>query len=149
MIPCLTGSSCGLQRYDLQESSSEGHTPTNKVNFNIHPFKISSSATLTGVRDGNNTKGTTKKAEILIPAYLEAKELKIKSVKTEDMRLVESSVMESNIETTIPWGNENFALTASLDSGAPVDILTGSTTVIGTSSAQKVSTLTFTLKHAN
>lgn len=142
-------SSCGLQRYDLQESSSEGHTPTNKVNFNIHPFKISSSATLTGVRDGNNTKGTTKKAEILIPAYLEAKELKIKSVKTEDMRLVESSVMESNIETTIPWGNENFALTASLDSGAPVDILTGSTTVIGTSSAQKVSTLTFTLKHAN
>ncbi|MBC8570590.1 hypothetical protein [Zongyangia hominis] len=142
-------SACGLQRYDLKSAASEGHTPTNPVTFHIHPFKIASSVTLTGVK-GTSPAGAAKTTTILIPAYINSRTLKIKSVTISDgIHLVSSTEMDSNRNAGIPWGDQNFTLTASLNSGASLDILKENTDVIGTTTKEVVSTLTITLDHAN
>lgn len=149
-------SACGLQHYDLGSQSSEGHTPTMQpVVFRIHPYIIDSSATLTGVRQGNSANGTTKTTELLIPAYRKARTLVIKSVEVNGIELVTSgTVAEKNKDNVDPeWGNTHFALTAELSSGVqgPVDILkTGqSSGEIGLTPPGKTSKLSFTLQHAN
>ena len=145
-------SACGLQRYDLEKQASEGHTPTNPVSIRIHPFEITSAATLTGVRDGNPSKGTAKTVEIPIPAYNNAKTLKIKSVKvvSGNINLVSSAEMDKNRSGSDLWGDTHFTLTAGLDSGQPVDLLdTNIGTQIGITPEKTVSKLILTLDHAN
>ncbi len=144
-------SACGMQRYNLGERSSEGHTPTKPVIFHIHPFTIDSSATLTGVKEGNPTEGTTKTAEILIPAYRNSKKLKVLSVSVSGgISLVSSSAMADNKKGDASWGDKNFTLKARLDSeasGTDADIL-GEGDSIGSTSSGVVSRLIFTLDHA-
>ena len=145
-------SACGLQRYDLENNASEGHTPTNPVTFHIYPFKISSSATLTGVREGSPA-GATKTATISIPAYINSKTLKIKKVTIDsNINLVSSEVMKGKKEAEDFWGDQNFTLTAQLNAGtgSPIDILKDSiNNEVGTTTERTVSTLTITLDHAN
>jgi hypothetical protein len=148
-------SSCGLQRYNLGSLSSEGHTPTNPVTFHIHPYHISSSATLTGVKEGNPANGTTKTAKIAIPAYRNQKNLRIQSVTTDTgIQLVSSSDIAANKETALPWGDTHFAISAALNDEPAVDLSSGSDTVIGTTplpdgTYADGSTLTFTLSHCD
>ena len=148
-------SACGLQRYDLGDLASEGHTPTNPVTFHIHPFQIDSSATLTGVK-GDSTWGTTKIATVSIPAYLQSKTLKVQSVTVGGgIRLVSIDTLNMNrMAGEQPdgflWGDQNFSLTASLNAAASVDILNGAEgSVVGSTKEKEVSTLTITLDHAD
>lgn len=143
-------SACGLQRYDLKDAASEGHTPTNPVTFHIHPFTITSSATLTGVR-GDSPAGTTKTTTISIPAYIHSKTLKLQSVTVDgEIKLVPLTEMGNKKGEGNSWGDQNFTLTAKLNEGSTVDVLTNNAgTNIGATTPEEISTLTITLDHAD